>query len=115
LFVACFLIGRRVKLNSDAKSLVVSLFIGGAVGAVLAFFTVSLAINGASLSDFSTFLGPEFSNGWNLGNLAILSLSESLFDAFVGFSAVYFATYRFGDNASAQTTGTTGDVSQESS
>ncbi|MDA4121459.1 MAG: hypothetical protein OK404_03520 [Thaumarchaeota archaeon] len=102
-------------MNSDAKSLVVSLFLGGAVGAVLTFFTWGLAMNAASFSDFSTILTSEFGSGWNLGSLAVSALSEGLFDTFVGISAVYFTTYRLGDNALPRPTGITGEVSQKSS
>lgn len=102
-------------MNADIKSLVVSLFLGGAVGAALAFFTVDFAMNGAGLSDFSTFLTTVFGSGWNLGSLAVSSSSEGPFNTFVGISAVYFASNRSGDNVSKRATGTNCDVSQESS
>jgi hypothetical protein len=88
LFAAFYVLGKKVRLNEDWKSPVVSLFAGGAIAGALTVFAVS-AINA---SDFLSAITEQFGNGWNLASWALSIVEEGLFLIFVGLAAIYIAS-----------------------
>jgi hypothetical protein len=96
LFAAFYVLGRKVRLDEDWRSPVVSLFAGGAIAGALTVFAVS-AING---SDFLSAITEQFGNGWNVASWALSIVEEGLFLIFVGLAAIYIASRHAGEGVS---------------
>jgi len=98
LFAAFYVLGRKVRLDEDWKSPVVSLFAGGAIAGALAVFAAS-AINA---SDFPSAITEQFGNGWNLASWALSIVEGGLFFIFVGLAAIYIASRRAEEGVSGR-------------
>jgi len=90
LFAAFYFLGKKVRLDEDWKSPVLSLFAGGAIVGALTVFAVT-AINP---SDFLSTITEQFGNGWNVASWVLSIVEGGMFFIFVGLAAIYIASRR---------------------
>jgi hypothetical protein len=93
LFAGAYYAAKRKGLEQNVRSIVASLFIGGAIGSVLSFFPFLLVFYGLDLSGYLTPLSSEFGLGWNLGSVVINAADEGLLAVFIGITASYLVSY----------------------
>ncbi len=81
--------GRGVDLVAGLRAASVSLLLGGAVGAVLGYFSSAIIYNGPD--GVYPFFVSLFTNGWTFGQFVVAVASAGLFTLFVGVAAVVIA------------------------
>jgi len=92
LFVGLYYMSRAYSLDLELKSIGSSLFLGGAVGAVLSLIVAAESFYGSDVSGLANYLATELSSAWTLGSLLVDAVSDGLFNVFVGVAAFVIAS-----------------------